>query len=101
VLGRELGAGYRVVEDGLNGRTTVRDDPLEPCLNGRALLAPALLSHQPLDLVPLMLGTTERLGAESRRRFSTSVFSSVLVAMPQLADVTQHVKRDVLPAWTT
>jgi lysophospholipase L1-like esterase len=59
VLGRELGGGYRVVEEGLNGRTTVRDDPLEPYVNGRALLAPALLSHQPLDLVVLMLGTND------------------------------------------
>ena len=34
VLRRELGDGYWVVEEGLNGRTTVWDDPLEPHRNG-------------------------------------------------------------------
>ncbi|MBC7238193.1 MAG: hypothetical protein H5T69_20305, partial [Chloroflexi bacterium] len=29
VLQRELGEGYHVIAEGLNGRTTVWDDPLE------------------------------------------------------------------------
>ena len=29
ILQRELGADYYVVEEGLNGRTTVWDDPIE------------------------------------------------------------------------
>jgi lysophospholipase L1-like esterase len=29
VLRNELGGGFRVVEEGLNGRTTVWDDPIE------------------------------------------------------------------------
>ena len=67
VLSRELGAGYGVVEEGLNGRTTVWDDPLEPHRNGRAYLPAALLSHMPLDLVILMLGTNDL-----KHRFSLS-----------------------------
>ena len=59
VLQRELGDGYRVVEAGLNARTTVWDDPLEPHRNGRELLLPTLLTHQPLDLVIIMLGTND------------------------------------------
>ena len=47
-----------VVEQGLNGRTTVWDDPLEPYRNGAELL-PTLLTHQPVDLVILMLGTND------------------------------------------
>ncbi len=69
VLRRELGAGYAVVEEGLNGRTTVWDDPLEPYRNGKAFLMPCLLSHQPLDLVVVMLGTNDlkqRLGVAAR-----------------------------------
>ena len=30
VLAAELGAGWQVIEEGLGGRTTVFDDPLEP-----------------------------------------------------------------------
>jgi lysophospholipase L1-like esterase len=69
VLRHELGDGYGVVEEGLNGRTTVWDDPLEPYRNGRAFLMPCLLSHHPLDLVVVMLGTNDlkqRLGVGAR-----------------------------------
>ena len=68
VLRRELGDGYWIVEAGLNGRTTVWDDPLEPRRNGRKLLLPTLLTHQPLDLVIIMLGTNDlkrRLGGSA------------------------------------
>jgi lysophospholipase L1-like esterase len=59
VLRRELGDGHWVVEEGLNGRTTVWDDALEPHRNGRDLLLPSLLTHQPVDLVIVMLGTND------------------------------------------
>jgi len=59
VLRLELGPGHWVVEEGLNGRTTGYDDPDEPHRNGLALLAPILLTHQPLDLVILLLGTND------------------------------------------
>lgn len=59
VLQRELGAGTHVVEEGLGGRTTVIDDPLSPHRSGLELLAPALESHAPLDLVILQLGTND------------------------------------------
>ena len=59
VLRRELGEGHWIVEEGLSGRTTVWDDPLEPHRNGRELLLPILLTHQPLDLVIIMLGTND------------------------------------------
>lgn len=59
VLQRELGAGYRVIEEGLPGRTTVFDNPLNPYRNGREYLLPCLDSHQPLDLVVVFLGTND------------------------------------------
>jgi lysophospholipase L1-like esterase len=67
VLRRELGADYWVVEEGLNGRTTVWDDGLEPHRNGRTFLPAALLTHHPLDLVVVMLGTNDL-----KRRFGVS-----------------------------
>lgn len=59
VLARILGDDYRVIEEGLNGRTTNCDDPIEPDRNGRTYLAPCLDSHRPLDLVIIMLGTND------------------------------------------
>ncbi len=59
VLQGELGADYRVIEEGLSGRTTVLDNPLEPYRNGREYLLPCLQSHQPLDLVVIFLGTND------------------------------------------
>ncbi len=59
VLARQLGAGFRVIEEGQNGRTTVLDDPIMPHRNGRAYLPACLESHKPIDLVILMLGTND------------------------------------------
>lgn len=60
VMGTSLGPGWLVVEEGLIGRTTVHDDPIEGSYkNGRTYLRPCLLSHSPLDLVIVMLGTND------------------------------------------
>jgi lysophospholipase L1-like esterase len=59
VLQANLGNGFRVIEEGLNGRTTVFEDPVEVGRSGRTYLEPCLLSHMPLDLVVLMLGTND------------------------------------------
>jgi len=60
-----LGDRYHVIEEGLGGRTTVWDDPIEEHKNGRTYLLPCLESHQPLDMVVLMLGTND-----AKTRFS-------------------------------
>ena len=59
VLAKQLGDGYRVIEEGLNGRTTRWDDPIEPDRNGLAYLRPCVESHQPLHLIAIMLGTND------------------------------------------
>ena len=59
VMGKELGDEYYVVEEGLNGRTTVWDDPIEIDKNGYKHLGTCLQSHKPIDLVILMLGTND------------------------------------------
>ena len=48
-----------VVEEGLNGRTTCREDPVEGDKNGLRQLLPILESHKPLDVVAVMLGTND------------------------------------------
>jgi lysophospholipase L1-like esterase len=67
VMRRELGAGFTVIEEGLNGRTSVFDDPIEPYRNGLTYLPPCLMSHAPLDLVIISLGCNDL-----KRRFSLS-----------------------------
>lgn len=53
------GHRVRVIEDCLNGRRTVWDDPFKPGRNGLAGLAQRIESHSPLTLVVLMLGTND------------------------------------------
>ncbi len=59
VLMRELGDAYEIIEEGLNGRTTGWDDPIEGYKNGKEQIIPCLVSHKPLDLVIIMLGTND------------------------------------------
>lgn len=60
ILANQLGNDYNIIEEGLNGRTTVWDDPLRGGFRGgRTYLLPCLNSHKPLDLVILFLGTND------------------------------------------
>lgn len=60
VLREKLGSSWLVIEEGLGGRTTVSDDPVEGLdKNGRTYLHPCLASHRPLDVVIVMLGTND------------------------------------------
>lgn len=53
------GQRVRVIEDCLNGRRTVWDDPFKPGRNGLVGLAQRIEIHSPLELVILMLGTND------------------------------------------
>jgi lysophospholipase L1-like esterase len=53
------GVQVRVLENCLNGRRTVWDDPFKPGRNGAHGLAQVIEMHSPLDLVILMLGTND------------------------------------------
>jgi lysophospholipase L1-like esterase len=59
VMRAALGEGYEIIEEGLGGRCTVWDTPLSPGRNGLTYLAPCLASHEPVDLVVIMLGTND------------------------------------------
>ena len=54
-----LGQRVRVIEDCLNGRRTVWEDPFKPGRNGIRGLARRIEIHSPLSLVILMLGTND------------------------------------------
>ena len=82
VLRKRLGEEYRVIEEGLPGRTTVRDDPIEgDHKNGRTYLMACLESHRPIDLITLMLGTNDL-----KARFGSSA-SDIAQGAASLADM--------------
>ncbi len=59
VLQNSLGDGFRVIEEGLNGRTNVTNEEERPIRSGLDVLPILLESHRPLDLVVIMLGTND------------------------------------------
>ena len=59
VLQKSLGADYRIIEEGLNGRTTFINEDERPLRSGSDVLQIILESHRPLDFVIIMLGTND------------------------------------------
>ncbi len=59
LLQQKLGDEYLVIEEGLSGRTTVFNDPLHECMSGLDYITPCLMSHEPVDLLIIMLGTND------------------------------------------
>lgn len=60
VLQHRLGQEARIIAEGLNGRTTAYDDWLSGAdRNGARILPTLLMSHSPLDLIIIMLGTND------------------------------------------
>lgn len=60
VMARALGPDFEVIAEGLPGRTTTHDDPVEGAhMNGLTVLPAVLMSHRPLDLVILKLGSND------------------------------------------
>lgn len=67
LLEAQLGSDYLVIEEGLSGRTTVFHDPLFEGYAAIDYIYPCLKSHEPIDLLILMLGTND-----TKDRFSAS-----------------------------
>lgn len=87
-----LGAGIRVIDEGLPGRTTVHDDMVEGGMRNGATVLPAILhSHKPIDVMVLMLGTNDL-----KTRFSVSAWEIArsverLGLMAQAENVVQDI----------
>ena len=59
VLEKLLGEEYLVLEEGLSGRTTVFEDWLHEGMSALSVVCPILMSHEPVDLLIIMLGTND------------------------------------------
>lgn len=51
--------GCQVIEEGVNGRTTVFDDPVGADRNGSLMLSGILQKNDPIDCMVIMLGTND------------------------------------------
>lgn len=59
ILAQKLEPEYRVIQEGLPGRTAGSVDQDQPCLDGQAHFEAILRSALPLDLVIVALGTND------------------------------------------
>lgn len=60
ILRNALGSRWEIIEEGLCGRTTDRDDPVKGEIkNGRRFLNVSLETHNPFDFIILFLGTND------------------------------------------
>lgn len=59
LLQKALGDEYLVIEEGLSGRTCVYDDPAMDSVNLLPVFHALLNTHDPIDLLILMLGTND------------------------------------------
>ena len=58
-----------MIEEGLSGRTTSFDDPVFEGLSGLNAIYPCMMTHEPLDLVIIMLGAND-----TKDRFNANGF---------------------------
>ncbi|WP_234495652.1 SGNH/GDSL hydrolase family protein [Vibrio maritimus] len=86
LLKAKLSGEFNIIEEGLNSRTTVLDDPYEDGKNGLSYLLPCLESHHP-DLVVLMLGTND---LKSRFNLTASDISKGAARLVQTIQNFQH-----------
>lgn len=74
------GERIRVIEDCLNGRRTVWDDPYKPGRNGLVGLAQRIEIYSPLSLVVLMLGTNDFQSMHEHNAWHSSQGIAALVS---------------------
>ena len=67
LLQKALGEDCLVIEEGLSGRTTVFPDPLHESMPALDVAYAILKSHEPVDLLIIMLGTND-----TKERFSVN-----------------------------
>lgn len=81
------GRNVRVVEDCLNGRRTVWDDPFKAGRNGLVGLAQRIEIHSPLALVVLMLGTNDFQSMHEYNAWHSSQGIAALVSAIRTAPI--------------
>src|SRR5678815_1456592 len=81
------GQRVRVIEDCLNGRRTVWDDPFKPGRNGLVGLEQRIEANSPLTLVILMLGTNDFQSMHTNNAVHSAQGLAALVRAIRLAPI--------------
>ena len=90
LLQKALGEGVLVTEEGLSGRTTVFEDPIHENMPAFPMITALLKSHEPVDLLVIMLGTND-----SKERFSANA-ACISMGMDRL--IAKAMQVDCWPA---
>ena len=88
LLQKALGEDYLILEEGLSGRTTVFSDPLHESMDALSVIYSILMSHEPVDLLVIMLGTND-----TKDRFSASA-PCIALGLSRLVEKAKSV-----PCW--
>ena len=88
LLQKKLGDDYMVLEEGLSGRTTVFQDALHESMSGLDSIYTALMCHEPVDLLIIMLGTND-----TKERFGVNA-ACIGIGLDRLIG-----KAKTVPAW--
>ena len=78
LLQKALGDEYLVLEEGLSGRTSVFTDPLHESMDAVSAAYSILMTHEPVDLLVIMLGTND-----TKERFAANA-PAIAVGMERL-----------------
>ena len=85
LLQQKLGEEYLILEEGLSGRTTVFPDALHESMDGLGVIYSTLMSHEPVDLLVIMLGTND-----TKERFGVNA-ACIAIGMERLVRKAQSV----------
>ena len=83
VLQEILGAEYLIREEGVCARTTAFDDPIDPYRDGAAYVECCMLTHMPVDLLTVMLGTNDLKKHLHQTAFSSAKGLELLIRRAQ------------------
>ena len=89
-----LGDGFKVIEEGLNGRTTVFDDPNDDWKNGVDYIKGILCTHRPVDYLVIMLGSNDMKNIFNA---SPDAIASGLNEIVQKAEKVMNLKQGYVP----
>ena len=92
ILQNLLGNGYRIIEEGLNGRTTVWEDPIELHKKGSDHLLFLLETHRPFDLIMIMLGVNDLKARFSVTAYDIAQSIGTLIAIAQKSNAGREGK---------
>lgn len=96
LLQKSLGNEYLVIEEGLGGRTTIFDDPYHEGLSGLDYITPCLLSHEPIDLLIIMLGTNDAKARFNANAANISVGLQRLITKAKATNAWGNGKPNIL-----